>query len=292
MITYNIVNKTSKEKQFNKYKPLIEETCKYFIEAFDIDSELEIQFIECKKRKNSGFLAGQIHYYRKKYYIQINSAYFKDYKKHNSSLNIDSTLYHELVHLYDMHNTSKNYLKFSPYAGKYRSQRNFIISIGFDFWTEFFAYYCEFKAFKKYISKNMSLLKMLKQYKKLKEEFKYIVIPPKTRKQLNDVAMFRENLNKFIYTSAKFLAMDIVFGFNYKYCDKTRNDQEYKELISFYSDITELLNKMVHKTYSKWQMKRLWNIGCCLLDYIYYPFNIDVVKDKYYYNFGHIYNQK
>lgn len=292
MISYKIVNKTSNENQFNKYKPLIEETCEYFIKAFDIDAELEIQFTKFKENKIKDFTSGQIHYYKKKYYIQINSTYFKDYKKYNASLNIDSTLYHELVHLYDMHNTAKNYLNFSPYSSKQRSQRNFIINIGFGFWTEFFAYYCEFKSYKKYLSSRITLLKMLKQYKELKEKFKNVVIPPKTSTQLNYVSDFRQNLSTFLYTSAKFLAMDIVLGYNYRYCEKTRNDTDYKELVDFYKNITDLLEKMFYKKYSKWQMKRLWNIGCCILYHIYQPFDIDVVKNKYYYDFGHIYGQE
>lgn len=62
--------------------------------------------------------------------------------------------------------------------------------------------------------------------------------------------------------------------------------------LPFYKNITDLLEKMFYKKYSKWQMKRLWNIGCCILYHIYQHFNIDVVKNKYYYDFGHIYGQE
>lgn len=291
MINFIIRNKTSNKKTFNKYKEKFYSDCQSFADATSININVYIDVLDkipLAHRKAIYSPDGRIYFYRSNYYIQIPITHFKDYVHSDVSFNVCHSLYHELVHMVTAHRTAQNNLNYQPFKKTYRTQRDYIINIGFNFWTEFMARFKTNLAFKKYYKENFPLLRLVKELKNLKAMYKTLIIPPSNDNDLDKIIDFENLLSDFLYDCSVFLAL---YKNNYyTYCEKTQNDTEFIEVENFLSDISSIINKTFHGMYGKRHIKRLWKMGCCILDEIYSIFNMDISRKNNKYGLAFYYN--
>lgn len=192
---------------------------------------------------------------------------------------VNSIIYHECLHIYDMYSIRKNPLyNFNPCSSKYRNYASFIMSIGFQFWTEFYAYAKTFEYYKEYYSYK-TIYQLAKDYKKIQEKSKNIKFLSERAEQINRLDAVEDDMKVFLYMLAR-TAAGSIFGKKrkYQYSSKTQNLKEYTYVKKRLDVLIKMMKKMTHGTYGKYLYRRLYNIGFYILKHFYYPLSISVKK--------------
>lgn len=241
-----------------------------------LDFNLKLKIFVREKDKNE-FDGTEASLYKKGrwYNLDLYDIVFENNLKY-----LDGIFFHEFAHIYDHHHVTlnnKNICKADN--SSFTSKNDYITYIGYHFWTEFFAYYKSYDA-GFYDSKDQkSFLDLLKIYKNIKDNHKIIiseVIKEDAREDLDDCfTLFVDSIKYLIYELSKYIASLPFRKNNYKYCEKTTNKKEFKELSIIVDKLTDLVIKMTHGTYGKYMTKRLYNIGFYLYSKLFYSNNID-----------------
>lgn len=266
-------NKTSNEVYINnidKVKILLEKLSL----LLDFDLNLKVYFVK-EKNKISAVAAGVIKKDKKWFILYIYDCAF-DCNQNN----LDTVLFHEFAHLYDIYHASQNeefnYINDKLYL---KSYENLIKRTGFLYWTEFFAHY---KCFKNNFSNPNSaetFLQLVKHYKKIvtkKKEIEESIL-----KEAKNIKVIKEQLydlveliGEFQYCSAGYIA-SLSFRKNlYDYSEKHKNKKEFKEVSEIIYNLVKLVFKMIHGTYGKHLGKRLYKIGSYINDKMFSKFNV------------------
>lgn len=201
-----------------------------------------------------------------------------------------SILYHECLHIYDIHSIRSNPLyNFNPCSVSHRNSPSFIMDIGFHFWTEFYAYAKTFKYYKDY-HEYKTFYQLVKSYKKIQEQSHAIQYISKYEEQVEKLTEVRDEMKGFMYELAKHAAGSI-FGKkrNYEYSQKTQNLKEYKYISKKLDVLIKMMLKMSHGTYGKYLFQRLYNIGVYILKSFYFPLSIRLKKVNGTIHFAYLY---
>ncbi len=214
----------------------------------------------------------------KKYKIILHTKIL-DYVAQKKYDLVDSIIYHECLHIYDIYSIRMNTrYNFNPCSSSYKNYAQFIMNIGFRFWTEFFAYAKTFECYKEYYNYK-TIYQLAKDYKKIQRKSKSIKLLSERAKQIHTLNDIKDEMKAFIYMLAR-TAAGSIFGKQkrYQYSSKTLNSKEYVYVSKGLVTLIKMMKKMVHGTYGKYLYKRLYSIGLYLLKYFYDSISITLKK--------------
>lgn len=274
-----ICNETNKDEIFNKYRQIIyEHILAEISDLFDFGLDLLVVFREIEKRKlinGETYNAGTT-LIDGKYAIIINIASLEKLP-YDGGCDLAISIRHELCHVYDLHVLMNNkYYSVNPVLNNQKTLKDFTISKGWLFWSEFHAYYITYKTFKDEY-KVIAFSEIEKAYGKLKKQLDKIknISDFETKKSKNMLRNFKESIEDFIYLVAKYLG-----GCIFKDDDVSRRgDDETENNFSEWIDkiFRKLLNKsfpLVRKDYGRGLARKLYKLGKYLLTDIYGEFSM------------------
>lgn len=273
-----------------KYKENIIEQVKEIVKySFDFDIVLRISIRDMVTKENYVNKETTCGYsmWRKdgNYVVCFSSESLERIEKDNG-LDIAIAICHELGHIYDMYHVMNNkYYKINPLMCKQTDINDYIIQQGWNFWTEFFAYYFTFKEFKG-AHDYPTFHQLLIGYQHLIEQYQYLepMLDDKTKEIANLADKHIEEIKQLIYALAKFLAGSIMSTPRYYKVKITeKNKKSVNELNKIIERLYRLTIKMFTNTHGKGMATKLWNIGYYIIRTFYVKYNIYPEKMK-----GHI----
>lgn len=271
MVKLRIYNRCLDEDSYKYYKEQVKKIFLEFYPEIEEKVNLSIFFVSDEKIKNStgyGAVMASTNGWNNSYTIEICQRTIERANKNIISLYY--TLYHELVHLYDLYHISTNKYNKVLEMNSLTNKKNFIIHLGIDFWNEFNAYSQGFVFFKNInypgfydILKSFNYLK--KKTNSLKEK---------------DVSLFVREIDAFLYRSAYYMAGKI-YGKRKKssLSKNTIEKLDAKGLVKRYNNLVPYLNKIAKNPYGKQMEKNLYKLGK------------RIMKDFYNYFFVYVYNK-
>lgn len=133
---------------------------------------------------------------------------------------IEGSLFHELMHINDLH-TILGCCNLKTDSSRWDSPKDYITSMGYTFWTEFFAYLKTFEYYKNYFDyqTKYQVVNVLKRLINVS----YDLMDVDYKAGVTMFKQFHKNINSFIYMLARHMA-GIVGGKNknYNYSKKDR----------------------------------------------------------------------
>ena len=207
--------------------------------------------------------------------------------KTDGGLTICSLLAHEFAHIRDKLNFLKSDLKFLKDVDKKpRTYKEFLRNVGYDFWTEFYAYRFMFKNFQEV--PYSSFLNLVKQYEQLCEEKEKIApLIIKSGKHDAKIRSYCENAFLFVYLIARFLAGDI-YGKRkyYDYAESTKSKPSFKYVDRLVRIIVKRIKPMMNEKHGKRKAYAITNLGYYLMEEFYHKFNMYAIKKNNYFFFA------
>lgn len=283
-------NESANTTLVEKYKNAIIEQVTGIVEnSFDFDIVLVIGIKDIEKSENYVNKETTCGYstWRKdgRYEVCFSSELLERIERDNG-LEIAIAICHELGHVYDMYHVMNNkYYKINPLMSKQTNMNDYIVQQGWNFWTEFFAYYFTFQEFKG-LHDYPTFHQLLIGYQHLIEQYEYLEpkLDDKTEEIKNLADKHIDEIKQFIYALAKYLAGSIMGKPRYyKVKVNKENRKLVVELNRIVGSLYRLITKLFTNTYGKGMATKLWNIGDYLIRKFYVKYNISPEKMK-----GHI----
>lgn len=279
-----IRNETDKDEIFKKYKQSVYEHILAEIgDSFDFGVDLLVIFrkIDRKRKLINGetYNAGTT-LIEGKYAIILNIASLEKLP-YDGGCDLAISIRHELCHVRDIYVLMNNkHYSVNPALNNHNTLKDFTISKGWLFWTEFHAYYITYKTFKDEYE-CITFLEIEKAYAKLKKQLVRIknISDFETKKSKTMLRNFKESIEDFIYLIAKYLGGCIFKDDDAEHDEVTEN--EFSERIG--EICRKSLNKLsplVRKDYGKGLAKKLYNLGKYLLTDIYEEFNMFTIDQE------------
>ncbi len=265
----NIITKEIKQQCIDYMSDIFTELCHCINIAADIGVEIKPIDDQCLNGESP---FARVLYNDNMYNIEISPLVFHYYNKKEFSL-IEGSMYHEFIHILDAHCAS-NTLGINPLCFKRKTKDDFLLGFGYDFWTEFYAYYKSFKHYRNDF-KCPSMFYMIQFLRRLiKKEY---MLSKDIKEELYDDVL--NDIYGLRYLLAQHMAA-LAQGATsyYKYCDKTLNSNEYKYLMKVMDGIKKYISKMLHGTYGKHMKLRLIKLGEYIYKKIYAPFGMELVE--------------
>lgn len=283
-------NESANTAFVEKYKDDIIKHVKAIVEnSFDFDIVLIVRIKDIVTKENyvnKETTCGYSTWRKDGSYVVCLSSESLERIRWDNGLDIAVAICHELCHIYDMYHVMNNkYYKINPLMCKQTNINDYIIQQGWNFWTEFFAYYFTFKEFKN-LHDYPTFHQLLIGYQHLLEQYKFLEpkLDDKTKKIKDLADKHIEEIKQFIYALAKYLAGSIMGKPKYY---KVKVTKENKKTVSELNKIVErlygLIIKMFTNTHGKGMATKLWKIGDYLIRTFYVKYNIFPEKLK-----GHI----
>lgn len=275
-----IRNETDKDEIFNKYKQMIYEHILEEINgSFDFNLDLLVVFREIDEDRmfinEETYNAGTT-LIENRYAIILNIASLEKLPD-DGGCDLAISIHHELCHVYDLHLIMHNkYYSVNPLINNYNKIKDFAISKGWAFWTEFHAYYLTYKRFKEeYDCPTFS--QIVNGYEELKKQLEEIknIADLETEQSKTTLRNFKENIEDFIYIMAKYLAGSAFVEEESEMSDENATESEVSERIDEIcgKSLSKLL-PLVRKARGICLAKKLYNLGKYLLEDIYGEFNM------------------
>ena len=280
-------NKSVNTTLVEKYKDDILKQIKTIVEySFDFDVVLIVRIKDIEKTENyvnKETICGYSTWRKDGSYVVCFSSESLERIEQDNGLDIAIAICHELGHIYDMYHVMNNkYYKINPLIFRQKNINDYIIQQGWNFWTEFFAYYFTFKEFKG-LHDYPTFHQILIGYQHLIEQYEYLEprFDDKT-KEIEDLAdKHIEEIKQFIYALAKYLAGSMIGKPRYYKVKVTKkNKKAVGELNKIIERLYGLTIKMFINTHGKGMATKLWNIGDYLIKTFYVKYNIYPEKIK------------
>lgn len=275
-----IRNETDKEEIFNKYKQLIYEHIMNEInDSFNFNLDLLVVFREIdgnKKLINRETLNAETTLIENRYAIILNIDSLEILPE-DGGCELAISICHELCHIRDLHLLMHNkHYSVNPLINNYKTLKDFTISRGWLFWTEFHAYSITYKSFKDEYE-SITFLQIEKGYQDLKKQLEEIknISDFETKKSKSTLHNFKKNIEDFIYFIAKYLACIIFKNDDSDIPEENKADSNFPEQIN--KICSESINKLlplIRRDYGWGLAKKLYNVGKYLLENIYEDFNM------------------
>jgi len=283
-------NELSNIALVEKYKDYIIKKVKAIVQSsFDFDIVLRVKIADIEGTENyvnKETTCGYSTWIKDGNYLVCFSSESLERIEWDNGLDIAIAIYHELGHIYDMYHVMNNkYYKINPLMFKQTNINDYIIQQGWNFWTEFFAYYFTFKEFKN-LHDYPTFHQLLIAYQHLIEQYNYLEskLDDKTKEIKNLADKHIEETEQFIYALAKYLAGSIMGKPRYY---KVKVTKENKKAVGELNRIVERLYRLIIKlftnTHGKGMVTKLWNLGEYLIRTFYVKYNIIPEKIR-----GHI----
>lgn len=205
--------------------------------------------------------------------------------KYDQGLDLDTSIYHELCHIYDFYHVMNNkHYKINPLYLKQKNIKNYVIREGWNFWTEFFAYYFTFREFKEFHN-YPTTHQIVVAYQKLIKQNN--IIHTKIKEQEYGIQELCnkhiEDINQFKYALAKHLAGCIMGKRKYYKIKITEKNEKYvKEINKITQRLLKLISELIINTYGKGMARKLFNLGHYIIKTFYVKYDIIPIKHKGY----------
>ena len=279
-VKMKIVNNIN-EKLYAKYKDFFLKILNKNIEIlidFDINLLIKLEkSIGKQKLCNGEVSAAQMYYDNKKYILILQEDSFKRIK-YDRGLDLESSIFHELIHIYDSYNIMKNKnYHFILFRKRVKKYDDFVVNIGYRFWTEFLAYFCTYNRFN-FLEKGPTMFQLLKEFESCEELYKkidLIALNKSDKKMCEDLC---DRLDAFIYALSKHLAYELSVGRRYSYCKKTKKRSSYIFLLKILKNLSKKCGNIYENRYKKSMAKNLFMLGLYILETIYGYFKINIVS--------------
>ena len=282
-------NESANTALVEKYKDDILKHVKAIVEnSFEFDIVLIVRITDIETKENYVNKETTCGYstWRKdgSYVVCFNSESLERIEWDNG-LDIAIAIRHELGHIYDMYHVMNNkYYKINPLKLRQKDINDYVIQQGWDFWTEFSAYYFTFEEFKG-LHNYPTFHQLLIGYQHLIEQYKYLEprLDDKTNEIKNLADKHIEEIKQFIYALAKYLAGSIMGKPRYYKVKITKDNKKIvDELDKIIERLYGLTVKMFTNTHGKGMATKLWNLGNYLIRAFYVKCNIIPEKMKGY----------
>ena len=278
-----IRNETDKDEIFNKYKQTVyEHILAEISDLFDFNLDLLVVFREIEKKKlinGETYNAGTT-LIEDKYAIILNIASLEKLP-YDGGCDLAISIRHELCHVHDLYILMNNkQYPLNPALNNHKTLKDFTISKGWLFWTEFHAYYITYKIFKDEY-KVVAYSEIEKAYGKLKKQLDKIKIISnfETKKSKNMLRNFKESIGDFIYLIAKYLGGCIFKDNDAEHRSITENNSS-KRVCEICNKSLDKLSPLVRKDYGRGLTKKLYNLGKYLITDIYEEFDMFTIDHE------------
>lgn len=274
-----LINKSKETELFEKYKDQIWEMLNEISNGFDFSLNLKVYVFDYESKK--GFVNGEEEcgFSTITKYGQMIGIYSSMLKlvEYDGGLNLYSSLFHEFAHVFDHHHVLKNpYCKINPMKLSKKTMEDFVFSCGYNFWTEFFAYYKNFYYIEEEREHYPTILMITKAYKNLNERCEDI-LNHASQNSINfqkKVGDFMNDVDEFVYALSKHLAGSILKNKAYSYCEKTKNSKEFRQVSIISKRLLGKIAPLFKNTYGRGMVNKIGWLGKCVIDNVYVKFNI------------------
>lgn len=180
---------------------------------------------------------------------------------------LEGSVFHEIAHIYDML-SFENIGITQIFQNTFYTFDDYFLDFGYNFWTEYYAYYLTFRQFN--AIENFTFYKLVCKYKKMKK-----INAKFNEKRANTDFVF---IKDFIYYCAAFMA-----SFHAKalvdraYCKKTLKDKDFIFVRKFINGTVPYLLKLRRRS-SKKQAKLLIKLGKYLFKKLLFQFDYALRK--------------
>ena len=281
-----LVDYTNEHMYFYKYAGDIKRYINHIIDNnFDFDLTLKVIFrdkINDYNYINSEIAGGAMTYKYGTFYLCIAEHSLQNIE-YDDGLDMAIILSHEMAHIYDLYHMMHNrYYTVEPLKRDKSNMTDYIISLGYNIWTEFYAYLTTFKQF--YDLHNYpTKLQLVKKYERIIKDYEEL----KTKlNNLNEethqkAEQFIKDIEILLYGCCKYLA-GIIYGKGkyYKYTLKTQKNVNFIKFQKFIDGLLSVISPMITNSYGKGMAKKLYNIGMYVINKMYAQFNIYPFKHK------------
>lgn len=239
-----IKNKTLDEKTYRVAKPKLLKLLKFMSVGIDIETIVKVVIVDriptYPKADPKDDAGASMRPYQNSFLIEVNAEAVKDLA--NDDYGIQIELYHEFAHIYDLIETARIGGYDNRNIAKTRKEQ--LTKLGFQYWTEFFAYNLTFKELQ--ISLARSEYELYLRYCKIDTlNDKYIDTGNEKYAKFLSYAIFQ-----FVYHSAEFLA-----GYNTGVVKKSKlsrsvtKRKEFEQFAKFLSTMSKYSVKTANKNH-------------------------------------------
>jgi len=260
-INIRVRNKNLDKQLFKKYEQFIYDTCKILCKALNENIVINIVLENRRKGFHGDRIGADASRQKKSFLIRLFSVNFESNDEDFIKQSIEETLHHEFVHVFDIIKTHKNPdCKFKPDT-KIRNTREFILQLGFNFWTEFHAFNLTMHNFEQDFKVD-SFYSVYKNYKELKLEFEGLYVQNRTKENIKKIDDYLNRAKEFIYLLSYYCAASHYKDFNIKqYRKKTQSDEKFIFIVKFVCDSLLICDKLYVGMFGKHQEERLFELG-------------------------------
>lgn len=275
--------KNAHEEQIEDYMRYIKLISEKLYSFFKLECEIILNFV--RKIEGNSYIASDalamVVKEKKRYQIYLKHDDISNLYNENKNGIIFGALFHEFLHIFDREQLCKNKYYSFDFSKRFKTIENYLIFLGFEFWTEYFAYDKMYNKFK-FIFKSPTFYHLVKLYKKLETDSLDIRNHFCKSQEIKDkLYKFEKRVEFFIYELSMYMAYENQkYIRKYSYSKRVMNLSESKKLNKIILKIKSYLNKMNHGTYGKYLPIRLFNLGDCILKNIYNPLHLEIIEHR------------
>ena len=285
--TIKMRNETEFSEIYDKYKDDIRDHILYSMEGFDFDIDLLVIFKTYNEKKNNisdETTAAATTIKGNRYTIILNVGSLKMIP-YDRGLDIALSIKHELGHVYDLYHTMHNkYYSINPLKARHKDFDDFVISKGWGFWTEFYAYYMTYRSYKKEYG-YPTFLRLVRGYEKLQTQYEKICTLTDFKAESANAMLesFIDNIKSFAYLFAKHLAGSVMGKpYKYDYCEKTKNREAFEIVNKLEVGLMKKIIPLFTNTYGKGMSNKMYELGKYIIKNLFIKFDIYPIE---YYNY-------
>lgn len=258
---------------YKKYRNKIADMVKDCASCLDFDLNVKVVARKRKMFDKNTYYGGSVERGGKGYKLYLYEDALKSVK-YDGGFELDKTLYHEFLHIYDMEHVRRNdYCSLAPFR-KSKSYGDFFVKTGYKFWTEFFARFRCHIQYKENVEDCATFYQLIKRYKEISQKYEAVYDSEKlpSKKYLDDIY---SELESFVYLFSVYVARDIFRRReNYCYSVRLRKSSYYKLLSKAYNKIIQTVISQLYCPYGKLAESRLCKIGEIIFEQFYYPLGL------------------
>ncbi len=255
-------------KKFIEHQEYIKEIIKSYFNAFDLDCELKIKFVDSVSTNE--------------YEVTDCVMKNKSINKHEltitnsalNSINYDGgkffclSIYHEFEHIRDYNNMMKtNLFNFNLCLMNQKNYENTYISKGFLFWTEIYAYYQTLDIAKKYKFdfEKITFGNLVEKYIKTITQNAKLYYKPDI--SYDDAVKYIDHVDSFVYLCSKYMAA--VFAKHSRVPhSKINKNKNYKKVYTILCGLEPKINRLINNPYCSKSYDNLLRLGKYLCENI------------------------
>ena len=283
-------NLSKKKRLFNKYKDDILRMSNRLMEQLEEPIKVHINIVDCLESQSPIFntsIDGNVQYQgHRSFVINILVSSLENVEK-DDGLSLCAIIAHEFAHINDRLMFLNSELPFlRKIENKPRTYKEFLRNVGYDFWTEFYAYRFMFINYKEV--RYSSFLELVKQYEYINKQ-KEEILPylKESSKHENQLAEYCEMVITFVYLIARYLAGEF-YGQKkyYEYSEITSSKPSFAYLDRLLDKTSKKLVPMLNDKMDKRKANAIMNLGYHFIETFYSKFNMDAAKKDGYYFFA------